>query len=514
MTHTFKMVAKTFQGLEGVLADELRELGAQNVEEGRRMVSFEGDKEMLYRANFCLRTALRVLKPFYSFKAKDADELYAEVKKFNWESVLNHDRTLSIDSTVFSEEFRHSKFVTYRVKDAIVDFFKERYDKRPSIRLDNPDVIIDVHISGTDVILSLDSSGESLHKRGYRVASTEAPISEVLAAGILRLAGWDGTRPLLDPMCGSGTFLIEAAMMATGTYPGVYRKDYAFERWDDFDADLLESIYNDDSNEREFSQKIFGSDISPKAVEIARRNIKSAGMAKYIELSERSFQSIEEVPANGLLVTNPPYGERLQIDDIQNLYNSIGERLKRIFTGYDAWIIGYPKEAIDAIGLKPSVKYPLLNGQLECELRQFKIFDGKYDDLRAEGKHIKNDTFRRSERRLPSARPRRKNFDEESDNSEAPRRRFRDEKPPRRFGHEDGHKWFDKNKERKPRFADSDRPHHDDEPRRHKTRPERFGAKKRDENGMPIFPSPRLGEDAERPIIHGRRNGWKRKDID
>ena len=256
MSDKFEMVAKTFQGLENVLADELKALGAEDVEPGRRVVAFKGDKATMYRANFCCRTALRILKPIYKFHASNVDELYEEVKKYNWDKVLSVKRTFSIDSTVYSEDFRHSKFVTYRVKDAIADYFSEKYGERPSIRLSKPDVIFDVHISGNEVTLSLDSSGESLHKRGYRVAQTEAPINEVLAAGIIKLSGWDGKSNFYDPMCGSGTFLIEAALIAANIYPGVYRSSFAFERWDDFDVELFESIYNDDSNERDFDCKI------------------------------------------------------------------------------------------------------------------------------------------------------------------------------------------------------------------------------------------------------------------
>ena len=239
MKERFEMVAKTFQGLEDVLADELKNLGAENVEIGRRMVSFEGDLEMLYKANMCCRTALRILKPIYKFIAKDTDALYEMIKEYDWTQVLSLDKTFSIDSVVNSEEFSHSRFVTYRVKDAIVDFFKDKYgpDKRPGVRLQDADVMINVHISGDRVTLSLDSSGESLHKRGYRVAQTDAPINEVLAAGIILKSGWKGDGPLVDPMCGSGTFLVEAALIAANINPGIYRKSFAFEQWNDFDEE-------------------------------------------------------------------------------------------------------------------------------------------------------------------------------------------------------------------------------------------------------------------------------------
>ena len=297
MNNKFEMVAKTFKGLENVLAEELKGIGAENVETGLRMVSFEGDMATLYRANICCHTALRILKPIYKFHASDADELYNAVKDFGWDQYMNTSQTFSIDSTVFSENFRHSRFVTYRVKDAIADFFNEKYGKRPSIRLNNADLVFDVHISGSEITLSLDSSGESLHKRGYRVAQTEAPINEVLAAGIIMLSGWHGECDLIDPMCGSGTFLIEAALIAANINPGIFRSNFAFERWSDFDPELFEEIYNDDSREREFTHKIYGSDISPKAIDIAARNIKSAAVGKHIELKVKPLQEIEEAPS-------------------------------------------------------------------------------------------------------------------------------------------------------------------------------------------------------------------------
>lgn len=395
MSDKFEMVAKTFQGLENVLADELKALGAEDVEPGRRVVAFKGDKATMYRANFCCRTALRILKPIYKFHASSVDELYEEAKKFPWENVLSVKRTFAIDSTVYSEEFRHSKFVTYRIKDAIADYFHEKYGERPSIRISNPDVMFDIHISGNEVTLSLDSSGESLHKRGYRVAQTEAPINEVLAAGIIKLSGWDGNSNFFDPMCGSGTFLIEAALIAANINPGVYRNSFAFERWDDFDVELFESIYNDDSNERDFQYKIFGSDISPKAVGIARRNIKSARVGKYIDVEVKPFQEITDVPqGGGILITNPPYGERITSDNMEALYDGIGTLLKNEFKGYNAWVISENNELFDKIGLKPSLKYPILNGALECELRQYVIFEGTYSNFRKEGRSVKNDNFR------------------------------------------------------------------------------------------------------------------------
>lgn len=409
----FEMVAKTFKGLEEVLAEELRGLGAKNVEPGRRMVSFEGDLAMLYRANMCCRTALRILKPIYKFTASDPDTLYSMVKEFDWTKVLSLDKTFAIDTTAYSDEFTHSRFVTYRVKDAIVDYFKDRFgpDKRPGVRLQDADVLINVHISGERVTLSLDSSGESLHKRGYRVEQTEAPINEVLAAGIILKSGWRGDCPLVDPMCGSGTFLIEGAMIAAGIMPGIYRKRFAFEAWPDFDADLFDSIYNDESSEREPSCRIIGADISPKAIAIARANIKQAGVGRYIDLEVKAIKDWTEAPADGILVTNPPYGERIVTDDMDRLYREIGSALKHVFTGYHAWIIALREEHFNAIGLSPSVKEEVFNGALECQLREYVIFDGDYNSFRRQGGSIRHS----------------------KDSDDAPRENKRERKGPRRM---------------------------------------------------------------------------------
>lgn len=394
----FEMMAKTFQGLEAVLADELKDLGAEDVEIGKRVVSFRGDKRLLYRANFCCYTALRILRPILKLEANDADDLYDALKDFQWDKYLNLSSSISIDSTVNSEDFTHSKFVTYRVKDAIMDYFTARYDgKRPSVRIHGADVAFDVHISGNQVTISLDSSGESLHKRGYRVAQTEAPINEVLAAGLLKLAGWKGDSDLVDPMCGSGTFLIEAALIATGTPPGLFRQKFAFENWQDFDEELFEEIYNDDSSEKEFLHTIYGSDISPRAINVAKENVESAHMMRNIALALRPLSQLPEVEPGTLFISNPPYGERLDLDDIQTFYREIGSILKNRCKGCNAWLIGPRIEAFDFIGLKPSLRYPILNGSIECDLREYVIFDGAYSDFRKEGKSVKNDDFRRTE---------------------------------------------------------------------------------------------------------------------
>ena len=378
------MIAKTFQGLEEILAEELTALGANDVQIGRRMVSFTGDKEMMYKANFCLRTAIRILKPIKNFKAKDADEVYDQIKAIDWENILDVNKTFAVDAVVFSEEFRHSKFVSYKVKDAIVDYFRELNGKRPSVRINKPDVLLNIHIAQTTCTLSLDSSGESLHRRGYRQEAVEAPLNEVLAAGMILMTGWRGECDLIDPMCGSGTIPVEAALIARNIAPGVFRKGFAFEKWVDFDADMFDELYNDDSQEREFTHKIYGYDNNPKANEIATHNIKAAGVSKDVVLKLQPFQQFEQPKEKSVIITNPPYGERISTNDLLGLYQMIGERLKHAFVGNEAWVLSYREECFDQIGLKASQKVPLFNGPLECEFRKYEIFDGKYKEFKSQ----------------------------------------------------------------------------------------------------------------------------------
>lgn len=391
MEQEFELIAKTFMGLEPVLAKELTELGADNVQIGRRMVSFTGDKEMMYRANFQLHTAIRILKPIAHFKAKSADDVYEEVKKIDWTQYVGLEKTFAVDSVVFSEEFRHSKFVSYKVKDAIVDQFREKTGKRPNISVANPDIRLNMHIAEDQCTLSLDSSGESLHRRGYRQESVEAPLNEVLAAGMILMTGWHGETDFIDPMCGSGTLLIEAALIARNMAPGLFRKEYAFEKWADFDKDLFDNIYNDDSKEREFNHKIYGYDVDIKAVNTARLNVKAAGLSSDITVTEADFKDFTQPAEKSIIVTNPPYGERISTPDLLGTYRMIGERLKHQFLNNDAWILSYREECFDQIGLKPSLKIPVYNGSLECEFRKYQIFDGKLKDFRGDGGIVKTE---------------------------------------------------------------------------------------------------------------------------
>ena len=380
MNPEFSMLAKTFKGLEQVLAKELIELGANNVQIERRAVSFTGDLRMLYTANFCLRTASRVLVPIATFKAKKTDDIYEQVKALNWTEYMTPKTTFQIDATVYSDLFRHSQFITYRVKDAIVDYWMEHGGVRPSVQLTNPDIYLNIHIAGDNVTLSLDSSGESLHKRGYRVANTQAPINEALAAGMLLLAGWRGQGDFYDPMCGSGTLLIEAALIARNIAPGIYRKGFAFEKWANFNADLFEDIYSDDSRERDFKHKIYGSDAGFYAVQAATKNIESANLQRDIEVKQIRVQELRLAERNtegAVVMINPPYGERLAQDkDVLRLYQDMGTTLKHQFNGATAWIISSNEDALKCIGLRPAKRIRLMNGELECLFNQYELFKG------------------------------------------------------------------------------------------------------------------------------------------
>lgn len=400
----YSMLAKTFKGLEQVLAQELIELGANDVQIERRAVSFKGNKALLYRANLCLRTASRVLVPVAqgqlklkngTSKLKPEDWLYELVKAVNWSLYMTENTTFAIDATVYSETFRNSRFVTYRVKDAVADYWQERAGKRPNVKVTDPELYINVHIGAERVTVSLDSSGESLHKRGYRVANTEAPINEALAAGMLLLAGWKGQSDFYDPMCGSGTIPIEAALIARNIAPGVFRQSFAFEKWLDFDAELWSEIYNDDSHEREFHHKIYGSDASFYAIQQATKNVKSAGVQRDVELKQIRLEEII-APFSGkemsnvkspisntspMVMLNPPYGERLASNkDMELLYGKIGTALKHQFAGSTAWIISSNDAAMKCIGLKPSKKLHLLNGELDCQFNRYDLFAGKRND--------------------------------------------------------------------------------------------------------------------------------------
>ena len=454
MEQNFELIAKTFMGLEPVLAKELTQLGANDVKIGRRMVSFTGNKELMYRANFQLHTAIRILKPIRHFKAQSADDVYEEIKKIDWTTYLDDDKTFAVDSVVFSEEFRHSKFVSYKVKDAIVDQFREKTGKRPNISVANPDLRLNIHIAEDQCTLSLDSSGESLHRRGYRQESVEAPLNEVLAAGMILLSGWKGDTDFIDPMCGSGTILIEAALIAKNMAPGLFRKEYAFEKWPDFDAELFDEIYNDESQERDFQHHIYGCDVDIKAVNTALLNVKAAGLTNDITVKQQDFKDFKQPNNKSIIVTNPPYGERISTPDLLGTYRMIGERLKHEFKGNDAWILSYREECFEQIGLKPSIKIPLYNGSLECEFRRYQMFDGKFKDFRHEGGVVKTDEEKRQmaqKHRFKKEREFKQRLEETEQNEEGDIRSFTFhrhelEKPERKNRREDRKEWNDDRK--------------------------------------------------------------------
>lgn len=428
MEQEFELIAKTFMGLEPVLAQELIQIGANNVQTGRRMVSFTGNKELMYRANFQLHTAIRVLKPIKHFKARSADDVYNEVKKIDWSKYLDLKQTFAVDSVVFSEEFTHSKFVSYKVKDAIVDQFRENTGQRPNISVSSPDIRLNMHIADDQCTLSLDSSGESLHRRGYRQESVEAPLNEVLAAGMILMTGWKGETDFIDPMCGSGTLLIEAALIARNMAPGLFRKEYAFEKWPDFDADLFDTIYNDDSQEREFEHHIYGYDIDMAAVNTASLNVRAAGLTKDITVQQQDFKDFKQPADKAIMVTNPPYGERISTPDLLGTYKMIGETLKHQFSGNEAWVLSYREECFDQIGLKPSLKTPLYNGSLECEFRKYQMFNGRLADFRGAGNILKTDEEKREmaeKHRFKQNRDFKKRLDEVEENEEGDIRTFK-----------------------------------------------------------------------------------------
>lgn len=364
-------------GFEEILAKELRNLGAGNVEEGVRSVFFEGDTGFMYKANLCLRTAIKIVKPIHSFHVRDENDLYKKIYAMDWFDYLSTSTTFAIDATVNSENFTHSLYVSQKTKDAIVDKFRDTDGSRPDVDIKFPDVRINIHIQNDQCNVALDSSGRSLHQRGYRTATNIAPINEVLAAGLLLLSGWDGQCDFLDPMCGSGTLLTEAAMIACNIPANINRKEFAFEKWHDFDADLFDKIVDSSLNRtREFNHKIIGYDKAPSAVRKAQDNIVNANLSDYITVERKNFFDTEKFTENHLhMVFNPPYGERLDIE-MEQFYTDIGNTLKRNYPGTDAWFITSNLEALKFVGLRPSRKIKVYNSHLESRLVKYVMYEG------------------------------------------------------------------------------------------------------------------------------------------
>lgn len=376
----FNMTATTLAGLEDVLAQELDALGAKFIKVGTRAVTFSGNQYLLYEANLWCRTAIRILKPFAQFKARDEKELYLKVREIDWTRYLDNNTTFAINAVVARSTFEHSLFVSQLTKDAIVDQFRDSTGQRPSVDVVLPDVRLNLHMHENIVTLALDASGDSLHRRGYRQQTNIAPLNEVLAAGLLLLSGWDNEMPLYDPMCGSGTLLVEAALLAHNIAPGLYRRDYGFMRWPDYDADLYQRVYQD-ALAKEISGKevkIFGSDVDPEFVVAAQQNLAYAEVDKLVQpIWEQDFRDATKPAEKGLLLMNPPYGERIgEESDMDELYQMIGDSLKANFQDWEAFVFTGNLEAAKKIGLKPSRRIPLYNGPIDCRLFKYELYGG------------------------------------------------------------------------------------------------------------------------------------------
>lgn len=377
MEENFNMVAKTLFGFEDLLANELTQLGAQQVKTGVRSVAFVGDKGFMYKANLGLRTAIKILKPIHSFSVKNEHDLYKNLYEMDWAKYVKPTGTIAVDATIHSELFTNSLYIAQKTKDAIVDKFRDTSGERPNVDLKFPDLKINVHIDRQQCTISLDSSGDSLHKRGYKLATNIAPMNEVLAAGLIMLSGWDGQSDFMDPMCGSGTLLIEAAMIACNIPPNLMRKEFAFERWQDWDVDLFEKIEASLLGKtRDFHHKIVGYDKAPSAVAKAIENVKNAQLDDFIEVKHEDFFKTQKGGDAKLhMVFNPPYGERLNID-MQEFYKNIGDTLKQSYPNTDAWFITSNLDALKHVGLRPSRKIQLFNAKLEARFVKYVMYEG------------------------------------------------------------------------------------------------------------------------------------------
>ncbi|PQB04270.1 THUMP domain-containing class I SAM-dependent RNA methyltransferase [Aureitalea marina] len=379
MGKNFLMVAKTLYGLEDLLVKELRDLGASEIEKGVRSVSFQGDTGFMYKANLCCRTAVRILKPISSFNVFDEDQLYKRIYEIPWENHMDSRGTLSVESTVFSKRFTHSKYIALKTKDAIVDRFRDRFGHRPDIDRYHASLHVHIHIDRQIATVSLNSSGPSLHRRGYRVAPVAAPVSEVLAAGLIMLSGWSGQCDFLDPMCGGGTIPIEAAMIACNIPANINRAEFGFEHWPDYDPELFELIRNSALKRvKEFHFKIYARDRDPLAIRKTKANVGEASLEEFIDIQQADFinSEKEDKEKNLFILTNPPYDQRLSLRDVSDFYGRIGSTLKHGYAGSEAWLFAANETALKSIGLKPKKKIKLYNGKLEARLVGFNLFSG------------------------------------------------------------------------------------------------------------------------------------------
>jgi len=374
---TKKYIAKTSFGLEDILVKELKEIGASDLIKYKRAVEFKADERLLYKANLSLRTGLRILKPLYSFSAKNSDQLYKKVREYNWNTLITPKDTIAIDGVVNSEHFSHSKYAALKIKDAIVDQIRETKGKRPNVELKNPTFRLNVHIDRDKCSILLDSSGDSLHKRGYRIHGGRAPLNEVLAAGMILLSEWDLNSNFVDPMCGSGTLLIEAVLMAKNIAPNINRELFGFMNWKSFDEELFTEVKNElINNQRDSSHIFIGNDLSSETIEIAKINAKAANVLDDIKFVVGDFKNITHDLESGIIITNPPYDERIKQININNFYKEFGDTLKSNFTGFNAWILSANSEALKNLGLKTSRRLHLYNGPLETRFYNYKMYKG------------------------------------------------------------------------------------------------------------------------------------------
>lgn len=383
---TFKITATTLFGLEKVLADEIKKIGGEHIRVQNRAVYYVGDKEVLYKSNLYLRTALKILVPLKIFKAHNEKSLYKYINNIEWDKHFSNRSTMAVESVVNSRHFKHSKYASLKTKDAIVDYFMDNTGKRPNIDTIRPHVRVHIHIDNEECTISLDASGDSLHKRGYRKDKNEAPLNEVLAAGLVMLTGWKGEKPFYDPMCGSGTIAIEAGMIAKKMAPNLRRNYYTFKYWNNYDAELWKSIL------REAKKSVIDSpvpiragDIDSKSLDASRANIERAGLEETILVSKKNFFDIEPKDDEGIIVMNPPYGERLKNNEIDEFYEKVGDKLKNSFAGFEAWILSSNFMAMKHIGLRTSQKLKLYNGSLACKYHKYEMYQGSKKKKYREG---------------------------------------------------------------------------------------------------------------------------------
>lgn len=369
--------ATVARGLEEIAAKELEKLGAVDIHSDFTGVHFRGNQALLYKINLWSRIIFRVLMPIADVKSYNAEQLYQNVYNFNWEDYLQIDDTFAIICTGSNKNLNHTHFTALQIKNAIVDRQRKQTGKRSNIDTENPNILINAHIEDTRCTLSLDSSGESLHRRGYRPAMGIAPLKETLASALLELAEWQPSLPFLDPLCGSGTLPIEAALKGLNIAPGLYRKKFGFQRWKDFDAELWEELLTEAKTSQlsQLPAPIFGSDRDFDILQQARINTKYCHLEKHIQLIQKDLFQIEAPANNGIIICNPPYGKRLgEVEELGEFYKLLGDVFKQRFKGWTAYVLTGNKELAKRIGLKASRRIPVHNGSIPCTLLKYELY--------------------------------------------------------------------------------------------------------------------------------------------